>query len=722
MFNCKLYREGLRRSAFIAALFIAIMMLGAVLIPVAEIQAQLNAISNGWSTGAFVVEGMSNIALLLAMPAFAPILTLYLFSFLNKRSSSDFYHAIPHKRETVFGSFAACVLTWVVGGIWLCVGITLAIYSLAPAGVVIINFSSVLLTTLGITVGCLLVIAATLMAMSVTGTAFSGIVTALLILFLPRTLLYGFIFTILEGARFIISPEAFGFLGNTSYNFAFSFLYNAFDLNPAGMPFTFLPGIAYTGALALIYCGIACLLFKRRKSETAHTSAQNGILQTVIRIAVAFAVCIPAMMVITANHQRFADNSLLLIAIYAVAIIAYFAYELISTRKLSHIKKALPGLGILVLLNIAFITGAMFSRDAILNRDIPPAQVASVRVQTDSPHAQTWTPHGPWPSYENIRAREVSVQDDRLVALLLDGLDRHIADIRGGDGYHLWGYNQWVTVAFEMQNGRTIQRNILLSESAIDALTELLATHPAYTEAFLSLPEHPATIWVDTLSEEAARDIFAVLREEVRTLDLATWKETAHDSGRAAFTVIDSTPAAVVHYGSLGIRGFIGTETYSSWYPITNLTPRTAALFVQHTNAEGQRGVERVLEAMLDDLHAGHWVQIQGYHTPDPWLSYSLDRPAPHREALIHLLLETIRTQGSAPIDLERIHFSIQVSGWLEDVEEHVHTTFFFHAEDAEAFLTAFGSWEAFLPLERGPEPAEAIPIESEQTESVPEE
>ena len=703
MFNYTLYKEGLRRSAFIAALFIAIMMLGAVLIPVAEIQAQLNAISNSWSTGAFVIEGMPNIALFLAMPLFAPILTLYLFSFLNKRSSSDFYHAIPHRREVVFGSFGTALLTWVIGGIWLSVGVSLAIFSLAPAGVAIINFSSVLLTTLGITVGCLLVIAATLTAMSVTGTTFAGIVTALLILFLPRTLLYGFTFTIIEGTRFIISPEAFGILGDNAYNFAFSFLYNAIQFNPNAIQFTFLPGIVYTGVLALIYFGIALALFKRRKSETAHTPAQSGILQTVIRIAVAFVVCIPAMMVITTSRQRFADSTILLIAIYAIAVIAYFAYELISTKKLSNMKKALPGLGILVLLNIAFIAGAVFSGNAILNRTIPPAQVAAVRVQTEHPHTAAWGPHGHWRSYEDIRARQVSIQDEALTALLLDTLGNHVASIRTGDDAFHWGDMQWITVVFEMQTGRTIRRNVLFPWAAAAELTEMLAAHPAYSEAFLALPENPAFIWTETLSEEATREIYALLREEVRGLDLADWKNVAHHrmGGRATFTVIDgvSVPTSFIHYGELSVQGFLGAETYSSWYPITSLTPRTAARFVQHTNAATLRDIERVLEYMQDTNRMEHWFQIQSLGGSDP-VFYNFDyHSADEREMLIPLLLAAIRAQGSAPLDPDQAQFSIHFSAWLEEFEEHLHGTFFFHTND-ETLRGALGERIDFHPME----------------------
>ncbi|MCL2563178.1 MAG: ABC transporter permease [Oscillospiraceae bacterium] len=693
MFNLKLYKEALRRSAFLAGLFLAILLLGATLLPAAMIQSQLRDMAHGWQGGAVAIDGIAtNFALFLAMPAFAPILTLFLFSFLNKRNSSDFYHAIPHKREAIFGSFLAAIVTWVIGGIWLCTGITLAIFSLAPAGVAIINFSSVLLTALGITVGCLLVIAAVLIAMSVTGTTFSNIATAGLILFLPRILLVAFTQTVMDATRFVISPETFGILGDSSHNIPFSFVWNILS-TPGGMSDAFVYGILYTFVLALIYFAIAIVLFKRRRSETASNPAQSSILQNMIRIALAFVVCIPAMILLSVARYRSGDNLVLLISIYALAVVAYFAYELISTKKLSNIKKALPGLGILAVLNVVFVVGAIFTGNAILNRDIPPAQVASVRIQTNTFHSNWGDEHI---SYQEIRAREVSIEDERLAAFLVETFEHHLGVVRGGGSFfdHPWGNNviHQHTVFFEMQNGRTIRRNILFDEEADRTLSELLSTHPVYTEAFLSLPEDPAEIMAHTsLSPEAVVEIYAALREEVRGLELTEWNAISRGWGwDMAFPEDAYVP---VTYGSLNIRGFAGTQTYTGWLPVTSLTPRAAELFVRHSNAESRNHTELALEHLLAGTLTGYWINMQSLN-PHGLVSRSFEewdsRSGGDYETLVPLLLDAIRAQGNTPLDAEKTHLSIHISAWLEEIDAFVNATFFFHT-DNEELLTALG-------------------------------
>ncbi|MCL2569452.1 MAG: hypothetical protein FWE12_08535 [Oscillospiraceae bacterium] len=697
MFSVKLYKEALRRSLPLAALFIAILMLGAVLIPISAIQAQMRAMANGWNWGAIVVDGMGqNIALTFAMPFFAPFMTLFLFSFLNKRNSSDFYHAIPHKREVLFGSFAAATLTWVIGGIWVAAGTTLAIYSFAPEGVAIINYSSVLLTTLGITVGCLLVIAATLMAMSVTGTAFSNIVVALLILFLPRTLLTSFTTIVMSLTR-VIPMDSFGIFGDYTYNIPFSFLMS-FGI---WGEYAQVGSIVYTGVLALIYFGFALVLFKRRGSEVAQSAALNSYLQLVVRVSLAFVVCLPAIMAFFALGQFTSGDFIAIFGLYCVAVLVYFGYELISTRKFGNLKKALPGLIVLLVLNVAFIVGATTVSNVVLNREIPAAQVQAVRIHENAGWGSGWW--GGWRTYEEIRVGEMSIQDERLTALLLDALALNIAFNRNEVPGHLrWSSNH--AVFFETTSGRTIRRNIMVTEDVDRQLAELLNNHRDYAEAFLHLPESPAEVFNHQLSSEAAWEVYAALREEVRGLSLPEWR-AVYGGGHGM--TISVGGGGFIHYGELHVRGFIGNETFANRYPITSVTPRAAELFLRHVNAGAFQDTERVLAHLLEGELQSHWSTVSYLGPSDDhfWFNFEELR-GDEREAIILVLLDAIQAQGMGPIDLSRSHFSINIDGWLEDPRgwewgggEWINVQFFFHAdleEVAEAAGRAIGSADSW--------------------------
>jgi len=613
----------------------------------------------------------------LAMPFFAPFMTLFLFSCLNQRNSSDFYHAIPHKRESLFTSFTAAIFTWVVGGIWLSTGITLLIYVLAPAEVtVIINWSSVLLSTLGLTVGCLLVITATLMAMSVTGTAFTNIVAALLILFLPRILLSTFVSMVLSLTQ-VVSAENFGILGDNAYNIVFYFVFQVFS---PWMGDAFIQGIVYTAVLALLYLIAAFLLFKRRKSETAQSPSLNRHLQMSIRTAVAFLICLPAVSIILSG--RVGLDIIPIVTFYALALVAYFAYELIATKRLGNIKQALPGLLLLVLLNVAFISGANIARDVILNREITVSQVVHVRIESPS---LNWNRGGrPTFTYEEHRLRALPLDDEELTEHLLETLATHIGLVRGeGPAFHHWGWSTTYTIFFETTSGSTIRRNILFTFEAAERLMELLERHPAYVEAALTLPENPADVTIHgNLSEEAAREIYATLRVEVRDLTLTQWCSGSNGPFRGL--VMTAQEDAPITYAQVHVWGFIGTESFSGSYPITSLTPRAAELFIRHTNAEQLESVERVLTDILDPSTepTWPWISIQGFGVP---VFHHIGN-ATDEEELVRLLLEAVRAQDQTAIDRTQPYFRVNVNGWLQGSNEHISADFFFQTQN-QTFL-----------------------------------
>jgi len=676
MFNLKLYKEGLRKSLFLAVLFIAIMKIGAVLLPIANIMSNIRAIEMGWGQGRLVIDGLGgNIALVLALCAFAPFITLYLFSFLNKRSSSDFYHSLPHKRETIFISYTAAILTWVIGGIWLSTGISLAIYAFA-AEHILLNLSSVLFTALGLSAGCLLVVGATLMAMSVTGGAFANIVTALLIIFLPRTIMMSFT-EMLVAATGIITPEAFGIFGDASYHIPFNFLLYFFNISTifGGLAVVFVRGALYTALIGLAYLVIALFLFKRRKSETAGHPAQSGVLQTMIRIAVAFVVCVLPISMIFMNMQRhhWGMDFIGIVALYAIAIIAYFAYELITTRKIASIKKALPGLGILVLLNIAFLVGVSAGEAAILNRTIQASDIAAVRVESLDFVNASWG-DGARP-YEERRAEETEITDDALTRVLLDVLDRNIAVVRARDGL---GRNQNVPaqIAFVRNSGQSIRRNIWLTSTEHREVLEILDSHPEYADLFLNLPENPEEVSNWMISEEAARDVYEALRADVRALDLATWRPL-----RAHWTLPN-----VNFYGELHVRGFLGRDVYRNIYPITDATPRAADRFIYHINAEGFADVEAGLVYGLTIDYRFHSIFVDGYGERDTvhFSSWDVDMQQAEVIELFTALLEAVRAQGNTPVDRILPYLSVQVSHWSAEAEDgEFRGTFFFNADEA---------------------------------------
>ena len=102
-----LIAEGFRQCRTVGILFLVIMILGAVAVPVMEYinAGTMDSINVGnaekVSTTIICSYPSSHPLLLLAVFA-APLMTLILFHFLDNRAASDLYHALPHKRITLY--------------------------------------------------------------------------------------------------------------------------------------------------------------------------------------------------------------------------------------------------------------------------------------------------------------------------------------------------------------------------------------------------------------------------------------------------------------------------------------------------------------------------------------------------------------------------------------------------------------------------------------------
>ena len=699
MFNMQLYKEGLRRSMFPALLFIAVMLIGAIFMPIGQIQSQMRAVANGWAQGRMTIATVPalNFTLLLSMIVMTPLMTLFQFSFLNKRHSSDFYHAIPHKRGALYVSFLLATLTWILGALWIVAGVSLLI--LAPfSHLVVVHMSTLIPALLQLSAGSLLIASVILVAMSVTGGIFANIVTAGLLLFLPRIIL-ATLTTLVTSRLGFLPDEALGLLGNQSLHIPFGMLTSA--MFPVRISSAFSP-IIYSGVLALIYFALAFVLFQRRPSEAAGSPALNAKVQGIIRVSGAFMLCLPATAILTAGSHASGDF-LALVAVYAFALFCYFAYELITTRKWKNMVKILPGVGVLIAINILFVLGVGQITNHFIRQELEPQNMQSVRMISFNERAH-WGHNQP-PSYETLRAREIEITDPAVIRALTDALSVQQNELRNNidpwsPGSIFQSQAVQAVVEFETTAGRTILRNIRLPQAVANELSELLATVPEYHAAFFSMPEHPTNLWVASInSDAAAREIYALFREEAAEIDPAQWLSI--QSGFGLDFDVD-----IIFYTSLGIDGFVGNDMFLSFYQITNLTPRTAELLFSHTNAQFLDEARLLLsdDAFLDNNNG--WLYVQGLsenylHHLDSWDSWGRGR---HGDAF-DLLPEILSAPNAGLDNTDLPLFRLELSGSVFDEEGdfwswHGGTVFF--RTDHPDFLDAFriGSADADIELE----------------------
>ena len=112
IFDRKLYLVGLKKIKLVGIICGILLIVCNALAPVASLAASMMKIGESDAVTLTASEyAIASPLLLLLVPMFF----LSMFSFLNHRNESDFYHSIPFKRTCILGSFTAAIFTWVFG-------------------------------------------------------------------------------------------------------------------------------------------------------------------------------------------------------------------------------------------------------------------------------------------------------------------------------------------------------------------------------------------------------------------------------------------------------------------------------------------------------------------------------------------------------------------------------------------------------------------------------
>lgn len=606
-FDGRLYREGLRQLRVIGILSLVLLTLAAVLVPVGR------AINVSGSEAAYLATGetfhpetltflTSHPMLVLCFPALAPVMSLYLFHFLDRREACDFYHSIPQTRGCLFASLTAALFTWLLAIILCSSLVNLAVCQLLSRYLAL-SFHSILTPLFNLTAAALLVAAAVLLAMSLTGTLFTNMVVALLILFLPRAILLAVSMCLSSAMPYVSSSHLFPFL-DYSWNVVAGAVIGWFDGEAVSVIYRWQSGV-YTLVLALLYLVLANVCFARRKSEAAGQAAPSRRLQLAFRLAVSLTIClIPIGMLfdfLTGGSGISGSWLFALLVLYLVAVIAYFLYELIATRKLRNLARAVPGLGLLAVLNLLFVFG-MFGIYRYTSSQQPEAEeISYVSLQSDG---------AVWIASSNSSAQSVQEMepyfDKLLEGVRLDSpevctmVSQRLKQTIGyysssGDqeANRLFGNgNAWLQLLRIQVGNNTMYRNVYLTEADRQLLERNLQQKPEAQEIYQNLPaddKRETTVWSSSLGDTAASRIYGTLRTEVAEMDFSQWYSLVEgmrqESGN---TVVD-----YLNMSTYRNNQWMGTEL-----PISTAMPETFRVFMEEQRASVQDTAEDLLQAL----------------------------------------------------------------------------------------------------------------------------
>lgn len=291
----------------------------------------------------------------------SPIFILIMFAYLNKRSESDFYHAIPYTRVCVYTSFVSAALTWVfailiVGGLSAALFWTMCPYTTYSFGGLICE---ILLSCLN----AAFLASFTAVGVSLAGTESTAVVASLLALCSWRVIM-GVAYVVLEDLMTIIDVEhVWGGYLTPQWLLPIGLVG---EKETAG-------SIVYAGIVALAMFALGGLLYHVRRSETAGRAVPGRALQIIFRCL----ITLPVALILTYCAITGEDVTLLLILL-VVSLLIFYLYELLTSKSARSMLRATPWLGAVLAACLIF-TGAMFlSKYAILNERIDEDRIEEI--------------------------------------------------------------------------------------------------------------------------------------------------------------------------------------------------------------------------------------------------------------------------------------------------------------------------------------------------------
>lgn len=621
-----LIAEGFRQCRTVGILFLVIMILGAVAVPVMEYinAGTMDSINVGnaekVSTTIICSYPSSHPLLLLAVFA-APLMTLILFHFLDNRAASDLYHALPHKRITLYVCYVVSVLLWVLILLFGSMLVSLIVCKLIPGTII---YDGMVSYVLAVFLAALLLMSGLLVTMSLTGTVFTNVLLAGIILFLPRFCCRVLTSAVSSTMPFLMqSSESNNFFRNTN-NLLYSWASVLMNFEDVSVEQALHPGwqaLLYTFLLAVLYLAIGSWLFCHRRSEAAGQAAPSRMLQHVYRILVtmAFTIFVTSALYNALELKTIREEWFIYVLFYVAAVLIYCIYELITTRRWKNLWKAMPGLVIVAVLNGAILLGLHTAHSKIM-ADRPAVQeIESVSFRNSYDHAGSGS-YLYYTDYVGQNTQNIKITDPTAISLISYYFNENVKCFEEDpDSY----YEKYQQIPYDYGNAmlggamtermedqsydcyivtirtkkKAMDRQVYIPVKESKKLMEILKKDANYVEAWKTLPDPlDDTMTMNSyngveLSDADVAEIFASYREEIQQASFDQLYSTMNSSD---YYIADNITYSFYEKG----------RTYTLTCPIyDNITPKTANLYyekVYAAQAESREIYDQVVQGKLD--------------------------------------------------------------------------------------------------------------------------
>ena len=263
---------------------------------------------------------------------------------------------------------------------------------------------------------------------------------------------------------------------------------------------TNLSAIFYTLCLTLVYAAAAWLAFRKRQSETAEKPAPNRRLQAVFRIAVTlfFSLFVCNLLFAAIVEGQLAEALPSFVVMYLMVFAVYCLYELITTRRIRNVARALPAFLVVILLNgvILLTMGGIYHSRLTFTPDKDEIKSVSLAADPYSQSSESMTFY----EYVTLKTSTVKLTDvqtrEAVSRALADCVKTYRASDTVYDYYRHYENNdgQGGKISYTELDLKIVTssgahyRTVYMANEDVEAFTAKLTETEVYRNALTELP------------------------------------------------------------------------------------------------------------------------------------------------------------------------------------------------------------------------------------------
>ena len=523
------------------------------------------------------------------------VFTFLSFKFQNSRTSADFYDSLPYTKTQGYISRLLAVLTWEIAIIILSMAISVLMLTVNSIDY---DMSFIPKLTFSFISGSVFITGVTALAMSFTGTAFSNIAAALLIAFMPRTLMYITDRIIMTASYSNFIPlSSLGIFLNPVNNIPFAVILDMTRIwEYYGTSETLIQtgAAAYTLVMALIYLTAGFFISKYRKSELSgygvQTAAARHILSALAALpflAYAFSSAIRKGVFDITNHTNIQEMTVYL----SIGFVAFLGMQFAHKRRPKIIVKSLPVFAIATIIAFA----AVFSARGYalkLHRTVPDMEDIEY-IKLDENYALEYR-YKPLYNYRNLLTREIEYSETELVDIFQSSLSDMVSaydSYRAGEIENLSMRNN-LQCEFKLKNGKSITRMVNVPESDSRRIWELVSCNCDYKKLSWKLPEPGDTDSVETymgyqLSPETSMQIYTIYKQEFESLPAETRNKIlgfGNYSLNSRLNINNTGYSEIIQLANITVKGEENNHAYRTGLSISQYLPETSKYCIARGN------------------------------------------------------------------------------------------------------------------------------------------